>query len=457
MAVVAETQRHFDTVFEAFDLVDSLVISVPELAVDQVARLHAQRLIGSLALSSADLVEVGTVERPIESLYDAIHRAEAGDLQSRKLIETNVRTDAIERTIKTGHVMNKVPLTILPDGTIMQYGQGLQTIQANSLRHASDHPAMRARTEAETRNAFRIEQLHKQGAFENYSFVVISRAADDMSTADMKKVGFFTDTMSCSIQVTAKQGAGLATETAFVAGVTEAGKLRNDGETAAKLGLKLGVDYSNKTATETIDTPMLVSNDLLRNGVIDIVALWDACGGTFFGEDKPAQDYLQYLDSCRQRERSYEPKVQKITTELIENAASVGSPAAAVELLHNLSEYHMVAQAIIDTTIDLRVFGPAALQDMELARLALERGDTRSLEVHQAAAEKKADTSSCPGGSKGATKEDSKPSDQDCEFISKECPKCHAKNVKTTVKAIGSNFKRISGSCHCTKIARISD
>ncbi|MEO7364193.1 MAG: hypothetical protein ABIV43_01650 [Candidatus Saccharimonadales bacterium] len=450
MAAVAEKQQNFE-------FADPQAIAVTEMAVDQVARLRAHRLIGSLALGSHDLVEVCTVESPIESLHDAINRAEAGDIQARRLVETNVRTDVIERTIKTGHVMNKVPLTILPDGTIMQYGQGLQTIQANSLRHASGHPAMRARTEAETRNAFRIEQLYKQGAFENYSFVVISRAADDMSLADMKQVGFFTDTMSCSIQVTGKFGAGLATETAFVSGITEPGKPRSDAETASRLGQRLGVNYNHKSATEIIDTPMMVPNHLIANGVIDMVAMWDAVAGTFFGENKPAQDYLEYLESCAQREQSYEPKVQQITSELIESATVIDSAVSAVELLSSLSEHHMVTQAIIDNSIDLRVFGLAAMSDMQQARLALERGDGHALDVYRAAAEKKADTSSCPGGGKDSIKESSKASDQDCEFVSKECPKCHAKNVKTTVRAIGPKHKRISGSCHCTVVARISD
>ncbi|MBI2589120.1 hypothetical protein HYW35_02875 [Candidatus Saccharibacteria bacterium] len=42
-------------------------------------------------------------------------------------------------------------------------------------------------------------------------------------------------------------------------------------------------------------------------------------------------------------------------------------------------------------------------------------------------------------------------SEEDCEFVSKECPGCHAKNVKTRVTKTGSG-RRISGSCGCTKI-----
>ncbi len=47
--------------------------------------------------------------------------------------------------------------------------------------------------------------------------------------------------------------------------------------------------------------------------------------------------------------------------------------------------------------------------------------------------------------------------DGDCEFISKECPMCGEKNVKTTVKKIKwgpkKGKKHISGDCGCSKVA----
>lgn len=43
-------------------------------------------------------------------------------------------------------------------------------------------------------------------------------------------------------------------------------------------------------------------------------------------------------------------------------------------------------------------------------------------------------------------------SDEDCEFVSKSCPKCGAKNVKTVVKKISETKKHIKGSCGCSKV-----
>lgn len=39
-----------------------------------------------------------------------------------------------------------------------------------------------------------------------------------------------------------------------------------------------------------------------------------------------------------------------------------------------------------------------------------------------------------------------------CEYVSKKCPVCDAKNVKTTVKVTKNGKKHVSGSCGCSKL-----
>ena len=181
-----------------------LVIVVPEMSSDIETRFKAAKFIGAVTTEAFVSVEALTVEKPIESLHEAIKLANEGDEQARQLIDINVHTDAIERTLKTGHVMAKVPLTVTAENRILQHGQYAESIQANSLRFASDNPIMRRRTEAETRNTFRTSELYKDDYFEEYSLAVFSRAE--------KRPEFFTETMSCSIQLTGKQGEGLAIE-----------------------------------------------------------------------------------------------------------------------------------------------------------------------------------------------------------------------------------------------------
>jgi hypothetical protein len=45
-----------------------------------------------------------------------------------------------------------------------------------------------------------------------------------------------------------------------------------------------------------------------------------------------------------------------------------------------------------------------------------------------------------------------KGSSKDCDYISKKCPMCNARNVRTIDKGVGGNKRRISGSCGCSKV-----
>lgn len=119
----------------------------------------------------------------------------------------------------------------------------------------------------------------------------------------------------------------------------------------------------------------------------------------------------------------------------------------------------MVEKALTDTSIDLRVFGMEAAAHLEMARYHYEHGDAQQAGLALSNAVQTARSSSCPAGFSdslgGTTDRESGSNDEtgDCEFISKECPLCHKKNVKTVVKSIGKGKKRISGACGCYKVA----
>jgi hypothetical protein len=387
---------------------------------------------------------------------DAIQRAAEGNVEAYNMILTNVRTDVVERTLKAGHI-TEVPLEVTGAGEMLQYGQTAADIQANSLRFAANSPQMRERTEAETRNMFRITEANRQGLLEDYNVVVLSRAADDMSESEMEEAGFFTDTMSCAIQVTSRTGDRMQVESAFVAGKKTWASPRSDETTIAKLGAELGVNLDGKTATELLDAPLLVHKSLMPNGALDIVELYDkAAGGTFFGQTKPPQDYAVYKRQCSARETSFEPRVQAIARQLILEAPRITTPRLASERLGKLSQKEMLEHSLHDTSIDARVFGTEAAFRIEHARYLYEQGNLAEATIVANAAQKVARSSSCPGGvnkaNPNAEQLGGEPDDKsskneevkDCDFISKECPKCHKKNVKTVVKK-GKYY----GACGC--------
>lgn len=453
MAATAERLRteHFEDIIGQ-ETWQPLVLNVAELEDDQAIREQSMRFIGSIALGEGVITEE-VRQSKAWTLQDAIQEAASGNYEAWCMTEMNVRTDVVERTLKAGHII-EVPMEIGAQGEVRQYGQSAAEIQANSLRFATQDPRMRARTEAETRNMFRIQDALDQGRLKDYNFVVFSRAADDMSKTDMDKVGFFTDTMSCAIQSTSLEDGQMQVESAFVAGKTSWDSPRHDHVTMAKVGELLGTDLRDKTSTELLDTPLLIHKSLMPDGVVDLVKLYDtAAGGTFFGQDKPRVDYSEYRQQCAARQASFEPRVQAITRQLIDNAQLLHSPQEACAWLNKLSQKEMLEQCVLDDSIDPRVFGEDAAFRLEHARYSYWRGDIEQAERAIAQAQTLARSSSCAGGVGGAESATGEQGGdgssgsgevEDCEFVSKECPKCHTKNVKTVVKK-GKYY----GSCGC--------
>lgn len=426
---------------------------------ERFSRAKAERFIGVVA-TGAEAEIIHETGQPM-SLSESICRAANGDFEALQSVCTNVRSDVIERSIKKGHV-TKVVQRVDAEGHILQHGQSGRSIQANSLRFASQNPKMLPRTKAETRNLFRIEDAKRQGLLKDNYVVVASRPADDMSEAEMHEEGFFVDTMSIALQATTEDGNdAIITETAFVAGKRHRNAPRHDGELVARLGQQIGLEVGGLTAAQGIDRAWLVPKHLMPNGVVDLARLADEKMGTFFGEDRPAEDYLAYLDKCRRREAELEPMVQEIAKQLIAESAAFRSPLDATRRLHELSEAALVQRALYDDAIDTTVFGVESAAYIQAARYHLEQGDMDMVEKFMTKAANTADSSSCPGGGikslengdassklNGSTANE----DGDCEFISNECPLCHKKKVKTVVKKLASGKKYISGSCGCIKI-----
>jgi len=408
---------------------------VPEMAEDNFTRHQAARFIGRVALEPT-VAPPEAVPGRVGSLHEALQRAHAGDENARQLITTNARTDVVERTIKAGHIM-AVELEVDDLGKVWQHGQTMDSIQTNTLIYAADQPAMRRRSEAEVRNSFRIENLNRQGLLADYALVVFSRAADDMATEAMTDAGFFTDTMSCAIQLTTASETGLTMESAFVAGVSASGQNRHDQLAVAGAIAHLGIETDEMGATELLDTPLLIHKSLLPNGVVDLVKLYDeAAGGTWFGEAKPRQDYPAYRSVCSQREAGFAPKVSAIVAELIAEAPMITTPVAAIQRLHKISEKHMVEQAVVDSSINPLVFGSVAATHIEQARAYQESGQTDKAQSAVGRAQATAKSSSCPspvkasaegvGGEDGGEGDDSKPATGKKERMT--CPFCHDKN-----------------------------
>lgn len=440
----------------------SLAQPIAEIAIDQLAQAEATRFIkniGSLAINSP---ETNLDFEPIKDLDQAIKLA-AIDPVAQQMVETNVKAEALEQTLKAGHI-TKANLQFDSSLEIYQHNQTLRSINANALLLANTHSQMRHRLEAETLNTFILQRLFRQGKLEDKSFVVFSLVPDNMTTEEIDKVGFFTETMSLNIQVVTVSQGQLQLETAFIAGVKDRNGSRHDIAAVKLLARELGLNFDDLSVTEILASPLLIDNQYLPDGAINLVEMLDQAidevtgsNDTFFGQANGKQDYIKYKAYCEQREAQFIPSVEAATTELISQAASINSSIEAIQRLHKITEKHMVLYALTkDKSIDPWVFGSQAAPHILMARWHIENGNIDQAKAETVVSLKLADSRSCPSGlinkdTSSGDRANSVTSSEDCSFVSKECPICHKKNVRTTISRIGKK-SYIRGSCGCSKI-----
>lgn len=385
------------------------VVLLPSLPEDRFARQRALWLIhavGNVAISSEQ--NQGLIRTDAsKNLLEGIKSAAKDDERAQRLVDGNVTSDFIERCIKAGFVMD-VALEEGQNGEILQDGQTLDSVNANSIQYVGRNEFMKERIKVEARNSFRLEWAKNKGLLEDYYFVVFSLTDDQMTQEQLEEEGFFTETMSCAIQATTMTANGMRLESAFVAGVTEPGGKRHDKEAVRGIGEKLEVDFTEKSTTELLDMPLLIHKSLMPDGVVDVVKMFDNEQGTFFGENKPLQDYLAFKEFCKRRQQEFLPIAQKIRKQLIAERHTFKKPTDATKRLGELTEKYGVENAVTDPTINPRVFGKVAAEHIEEARAFRAVGNFKAAETAQHKAEKTAKSSSCPGAIQDESKENNK-------------------------------------------------
>ncbi|MDZ7744540.1 MAG: hypothetical protein U5K77_02140 [Candidatus Saccharibacteria bacterium] len=419
----------------------------PELI--EIADYRRNHLVGSIALAgSAEICEVQ--EPNPTTLLANSQEAALGSADALRRVRRNVSTDVAERLFKSGHI-TVVPLERTQRG-LEQNGVPMAHIHQNTLEHMPLNNIMQNRTHRELGNIFLFEEMDTAGLLEEHDVVVMSATPTDTKTR--QEYNFFTDTDSLSVQYLKKTGEStFDMETAMVAGKVSPNASRHDLRAVKQLLEEAGMEQAYFDENEALSFVMLVPKTA-TSGVHTVVERIDGIiGGTFFGEAKPSQDYYTYREVCMTREQQFDGLVDKITRQLLAEAHTFKRPYDAIERLDQLSSKYCIERAALDNTIDIRVFGHAAIADLEQARRAFEQGDIQVADNYLSIAKTKSTDSSCPLFKEG---EESDPGsdDKDCEFMSKKCPICKAENVKTVVKKIGSskNKKLITGSCGCRKI-----
>ncbi len=372
-------------------------ISVAEMSGDSECTAAARANLR--ARKAGDMALAGTIEtkaKPIRNLQEGIMWAKAGDKDGERMVESNIVKEASERMFKARHISD-VRLDTDTQGRILQNGQLMDDVQRNAYQLASSEPLIAERTVAEANNNARIKKLNDEGLLDDHVFLVLSRCPDGVSDEKLDKLHFFSNTKSLSIQATTANNGVLHTESAFVAGVNQPGGMRHDRKTVEQIGRLFGIDYDNKSAAEIIDMPILVPKQFMKNGVIDIVKLYDEInGGTFFGQTADARPYEDAKRISQQREASFAEDVRYIKNILIKRAHSLKDAVAASRMLAKLVEERMVKRAIEDDSFDAEVFGVESAEHIYRVRTLYREGDWAAAERHAQLAIFTATGGSCP-------------------------------------------------------------
>jgi hypothetical protein len=416
----------------------------PELPFEQEVARRTEKLLGRIALVGTS--EAKQLQEATVTLAEALQRARKGDKEAYKLVYNNVATDYLERTYKSGHVI-RIELGKDKKGQLLQHGQTMDEVFINSLQHLKNR-ALLERAKIEAHNGQRIQHYYERGLLKDNFLVMHSRVPDTITPAEAKKLGFFTETMSCAIQVVTEEDGKVVVYSAFVAGADEGGE-RFDGTVVAYSAASRGSNYYGLNADEVLATPELVAKVQAPKGVLTFVEKYDEPTGRFFGRKHTGpKDYEGHLKECQRREERAKELITSVVDKLISEAPELKSPTTATKRLDQLNDQLLKKVILCDKSIDSNVLGAKVSGNVKRARQHFDRGDYAAMEYELRIAQTFGRSNSCPTGAdekeNTELQEDSKSTNEDCDFISKECPKCGAKNVYTKCR----NGKYY-GSCGC--------
>lgn len=369
-------------------------ILVSDLEAEQDLREKTEKLIGRVCVAEA------SKEAPAPmTLKEAAQRAKKGNEQARELVEANVGTDYMERTYKTKNVI-RVVLATDEFGNLMQHGQTIEDVNINTLAHLKNN-ALRKRGEIEAHNAVRQQHCYETGALKDNAILTWSTVFDEIAREEAEELGYFTENMSCAVQLITEEDGEVVLYSAFVAGSDSADGERFDLDAIVAAAAELGLDYSGMSSNEILSQPGLIPKALLPDGILTVVEKYDqhipGDQERFFGRiHHDSRDYRAHMLECQRREKQVSHHVKQVARSIIEASDTFMRPTDATELLDRLNDKVLKKNIVYDTTIESNVLGNVARQFVEEARLHAEAGNEEATRQAQAKVEQYGRSSSCP-------------------------------------------------------------
>lgn len=422
---------------------------------DANTRRRLMMLLGSVAVEGAVSAEQEAAEqaslRAVTNDYFSGNPERVSNATAR--LTADLRANTFEILCESGHI-READSFYRADG-FYQNGYGLRAMCAHGTMHTK-HSNEHRRRAGETLNELRIEDGFKDGRFQTHYFVEESRAPDeeDMPIQTTKDSGYNTKTWKAMLRLTEVDAWGnRVTFSAPVFGVNKTGE-RHDLQGVRNIHSLLDLEMADMSAAGTLENAYWVKKERLPQRIISLVRAYDAGLGVqaFFGVEGKAGNYDTIVEESLRREQQAEQKLSSKVEQLAHSLRGADCEEALRIMAIHAKDF-AAELCREDLTYDPAQFGGAAAWHIEMARHYTMLGDEitsrQQLELAKQTAivymcgmilemEKQVDGTI-------ADKRETNSDTDECEFISKECPVCHAKNVKTRVTKT-----HITGNCGCS-------
>lgn len=393
------------------------------------------------------------------NLLEKLREMREGSVEASRMVERNVATAVSEAVFKEDHI-TKVTCERNAAGELLQFGQTMQSIHRNSIvLRPNRHPLLQEITRTEALNGHRIEDAVRAGVLKDHYLLVPSIVPEGVPEEDLghNGDGYFLESLTFVLQATTEAADGtITTESGFMAGVHASADASFDERMAQRHDIKALTELyeafgqqAPTTAAGFLERGLYIPKELMKHGVADVMRWCEMA----VGKARPAGVYLGLLEESKRREASMADVRQMVTDELLERVDEFEGPMDVVGELWHLVKKYSVPESFRNKHIDPRVFGSAAAGYVEQIRTQIQNGQEVDPALVQKAQEEAVITG-CGGGAGGENGGESRNSedpDADCDYISKMCPLCGAKGVKTMDKKVSGRVRRISGTCGCSK------
>ena len=420
----------------------------------------SQRIYDEHARWLGSIVTKETVEPPEEraTLLDQGRLAAEGSPEARAGVRVNLMTAAQEAYWRVEHHMTT--RSRMKDGQIKQGLLSHRQMYENTLSNGVLSETMRTWSHIESRNGFFIEEAAKEGRLEDHVVLVASMVPKNFSRERANKEKFFGDTMTLAFQMTTMEGDEVVTESAFAAGVTEPDGERHDLKALRRMYVHdLGIAEAKDWEDTDFVKAVVIPKSKVPEGLLHILPLYDKRGAEvtgktmYWGQHKKPGDYRQTIQHAHERTEGLDASVDTMTDQFIGRVHTFEEPMDAIYHVYEMLKVQGPKAAATNLDIDPEVFGPESAGYIYEIRERVALGhdlvhDAQAQEALQKA-QQTADIKGCPPAKLKELADEANGSKkskelEDCDFVSKECPKCHKKDVKTIVRK-GVYY----GACGC--------